>query len=93
MSSQTMIDESGNEFIAVHLSTEGFRPWTGEKYEKIACMPDAVDLHSVPSRGYPYLRTNWPADVTCPICKRTNEFSEAARQQRMSSGCGQRVMT
>ena len=77
MSMQTMIDESGDEYVAIHLSVMAFAPFTGEGIETIACMPATKELYSVPARGFPYARTGESTAVTCPLCKQTVEYQTA----------------
>ena len=88
-----MIDENGNEFTAVHLSVKAFAPYTGLPCEKIACMPDTLELHSVPARGYPYMRSDSAPSVTCPLCKETEDFAVVCRHQKFAHSKGQKRMT
>ena len=90
---QTMIDENGDEFTAIHLSIGSFAAYTGSPVEKIACMPEANELHAVSGRGFPYLRTGEAKAVTCPLCKGTAAFRAATLHQKLSMGTSQPRMT
>ena len=44
--------------------------------ERIACMPSMTEFHATPYHTH-YTRTNATKAVTCPACKKTQEFLRA----------------
>lgn len=44
--------------------------------ERVACMPAMTELHRTPYHPS-YLRSNDPRGVSCPACKRTDQYKQA----------------
>lgn len=71
MRAETMILEDGSEITAIHLLVI---PTYGK--HRMACMPGLFDFASGKYRAAPWMRTEEPRSVTCPLCKMTVEFAE-----------------
>lgn len=83
MAMQTMIQEDLSTLILIHLCFQ-----RGMEYERnggvltpkpsygIACAPNITVMHATPEREA-WHRTDDPAAVTCPHCKRTEVYRKA----------------
>ncbi len=79
---QTAIDAEGKQSLLIHFVSRDsvLHPW------KIACAPNATDLHAVAGvREAPWLRSDDSRAVSCPFCMKTEEFALArARVRRVA---------
>ena len=73
MDDQTMILEDGTEVLLIHFLCCG----------KIVCTPNSGDMAATPLRSYPLNRTEEIVAVTCPLCKRTEKFIQAAHSYQV----------
>lgn len=62
MKPETVLSAEGREVVLIHLERDG----------KIVCMPHMLpkDMSSSREREAPHMRTDSPAGVTCPMCKK-----------------------
>lgn len=73
------MDDEGRVSQAVHyaipvVERDGSSRW------QLACLPGVVDLHAVPGRPQPHLRSDDVRAVTCRNCLETDEYKhDAAR--------------
>ena len=67
MKPETVVSPLGIENVLIHYIVEG----------RIACMPNLLpkDMSSNKERAAPHMRTDAKAGVTCPMCKRTKEWT------------------
>lgn len=72
MSSKIVMPD-GSEAECIHFVLVG-----GGRPPAIACMPGLVDLSGAPFRPTPHLRSEVAAVTTCPMCKETPEWRDAA---------------
>jgi hypothetical protein len=76
MTPQTTILEDGTEVTLIHFLCEtkdGLR---------LACTPNLEVLCASRIRHIPHMRSEEITAVTCPICKRTNEFKHAETEAK-----------
>ena len=80
MKPETIIDAKGNEVTLIHFVT-GDPP-------RIACMPNLANMSASggvnQQRLTPHMRSGEASDdaVTCPMCKRTDLFTNAKKQAK-----------
>lgn len=51
---------------------------------RIACTPHLTELHATGGRDHPWRRTEDPRAVSCPLCKETEQYQQAAQCLRQS---------
>lgn len=73
MSPETMILADGTEITTIHYLVQ---PKFKAPY--IACTPGLEDFTAGKYRSSPWIRSDETKAVTCPMCKKTAEFMEAA---------------
>lgn len=81
MKPETMILADGSEVVLVHLL---FTPAFGDS--RISCLPGLKDFSSGKYRQMPHLRTDDVRSVTCPVCKRTDDFKAGSEELRSKIG-------
>ena len=73
MTPPTMILEDGSEIVLQHFLV----PAEGRSKAHLACLPGLTDFASGQFRGMPWIRTDEPRSVSCPMCKETQEYKAA----------------
>ena len=85
-----MILEDGSVITPIHFlirGTKGVMLQVGRGLAvgvpewKVACMQDATALHSIPTRDFPYQRSEDPRAVTCPLCKLNDQFEKRLHEE------------
>ncbi len=92
MKEQIQILEDGTQVLLIHLvyrSPAGLTSSIGEPVApdrpptwKIACTPNLLEMAATQSRAHPWLRTDDPRAVSCPMCKKTPVFQDLLAAQR-----------
>lgn len=83
---QVMILEDGSGIVLVHFTYRGSLgaivskniSLGGKEVWKVACAPALRELSSLPDRPGPWHRSSDPRAVTCPLCKKTEAYQQAA---------------
>lgn len=75
MTPETLILADGSEVTAIHFLVV---PMFG--MNRIACMPGLSNFNAMATRHQPVHRTDETRSVTCPMCKGTKEYREAAEK-------------
>jgi hypothetical protein len=83
MQYQEMIREDGSVIYLVHFvfkSPKGIVRQQGKELNavdptwKIACAPGLVEMEAQATRAFPWMRSDDPRAVSCPLCQRTAEY-------------------
>jgi hypothetical protein len=78
---ETMILEDGTEITPIH-----FLVIVPHGRSRMACMPGLTDFASAKYRAMPWMRSEEPRSVSCPLCQLTAEFI-AAKDKSVNARC------
>ena len=80
MKPETMILADGTEITIVHFVVTQSKGYRTRPF--IACVPGLENFASNSQRENPWMRTDEPRSVTCPLCKGSKEHAEALEKVR-----------
>ncbi len=94
MKMQEMVLEDGTTLLLIHFlfqSPRGVLQITGrpllpsEFTWKIACTPNLMEFGADRSRECPWMRSDDPRAVTCPLCKATEIFQQRLQEETVNA--------